>query len=66
VPAAGKTMSLTDLKRQVMATPVVRCDVIPWSLFGVSMAGYNVFLSLGLAAFALATSWRALTSRDSV
>ena len=26
------------------------CDEIPWSLFGISMAGYNALLSLGLAA----------------
>ena len=25
------------------------CDEIPWSLFGISMAGYNALLSLGLA-----------------
>jgi len=28
---------------------IVRCDEIPWSLFGISMAGYNFFASLGLA-----------------
>lgn len=27
----------------------VRCDAIPWELFGISMAGWNVVLSLGLA-----------------
>lgn len=26
------------------------CDEVPWSLFGISMAGYNFFLSLGLVA----------------
>ncbi len=30
--------------------PVVRCDDIPWSLFGISMAGWNGIISLGLAA----------------
>ena len=33
------------------------CDVIPWSLFGISMASYNVLASLGLAAASL---WAAL------
>ena len=33
----------------VVAAPV-RCDAIAWSLFGISMAGWNVILSLGLAA----------------
>ena len=27
----------------------VRCDAVAWSLFGISMAGYNVLWSLGLA-----------------
>jgi disulfide bond formation protein DsbB len=31
-----------------VAAPV-RCDQIAWSLFGISMAGWNVILSLGLA-----------------
>lgn len=35
---------------KLMATPIARCDEVAWSLFGVSMAGYNVLLSLGLAA----------------
>lgn len=26
------------------------CDEVPWSLFGISMAGYNFLLSLGLVA----------------
>jgi disulfide bond formation protein DsbB len=32
-----------------VAAPV-RCDEIPWSLLGISMAGWNVIVSLGLAA----------------
>lgn len=32
------------------ARPVVRCDDIPWSLFGISMAGWNGIISLGLGA----------------
>ena len=34
-----------------MAAPVVRCDEIPWSLFGISLAGYNVIASIFMAAF---------------
>jgi disulfide bond formation protein DsbB len=30
----------------IMATPLVRCDEVPWSLFGISMAGWNAILSL--------------------
>jgi len=48
----GGDGSLADLKARLLAAPVVRCDEVPWSFLGVSMAGYNVLLSLGLAAFA--------------
>jgi disulfide bond formation protein DsbB len=29
--------------------PVVRCDVVAWKLFGISLAGYNTIFSLGTA-----------------
>lgn len=49
---ALKGDDLDALRAQIMAAPVVRCDQIPWSLFGISMAGYNVVLSLGMSAYA--------------
>lgn len=39
------------------AMTVVRCDVVAWSFLGLSMAGWNVLVSLGLAA---ASFWLAL------
>lgn len=57
----GAATSLDQLRAQVMAAPIVRCDDIPWSLFGVSMAGYNVLVSLVLAAFAFAAARVAYT-----
>ncbi|MGH1412134.1 MAG: disulfide bond formation protein B [Pelagimonas sp.] len=39
-----------QLLEQIMAAPLVRCDEIPWEMFGLSMANYNVFASLVLAA----------------
>jgi disulfide bond formation protein DsbB len=47
-----------------MAQPVVRCDEIAWSLFSISMAGYNFLISLALAVFALATSLPRLCTRS--
>jgi len=41
-------ISASDLLAQILATPVVRCDEVPWSLFGISMAGWNGITSLGL------------------
>ena len=36
-----------DAVRSVMdtSTPLVRCDVAPWSLFGISLAGWNFLFS---------------------
>lgn len=45
--------SIEDLIRSVMNAPIIRCDTPTWSLFGLSMTGYNFFLSLGLAILAL-------------
>lgn len=54
----GADLSLEELKAQVLAAPVVRCDEVPWSLFGISMAGYNLIMALALAVFALAAAAR--------
>ena len=50
-PSAGLTPG--ELLDSLMAAPLVRCDQIPWSLFGLSMAGWNALIS-GLAALAAA------------
>ena len=39
-------LSLEDL----MKVPLIRCDQVQWSLFGISMAGWNAILSLSGAA----------------
>ncbi|MBV1863929.1 MAG: disulfide bond formation protein B [Rhodobacteraceae bacterium] len=51
-------ISVDDLMKQIMAAPVVRCDEIPWSLGGISMAGWNGIISLGLAVIWLASARR--------
>jgi disulfide bond formation protein DsbB len=37
----------------IMNAPLVRCDVAPWSLFGISLAGYNFLLSVSGAILIL-------------
>jgi len=56
----GGAGGIDELRARLLAQPIVRCDEIAWSLFGISMAGYNLLLSLALAAFALRTSLRRL------
>lgn len=48
VPMEATTVE--ELQRQLFAAPIVRCDEVQWSLFGISLAGYNVIASLVLAA----------------
>lgn len=53
--------TVEELKAQILAAPVVRCDEAAWSLFGVSMAGWNVLASLllaGFSAMAARVLWR--------
>lgn len=49
-----------DILNQIMASPLTRCDAAPWSLFGISIAGYNGLLSgaAALAILALLLRWR--------
>lgn len=49
-PLAG---SSSEVLGAVLAAPLVRCDAIPWSLFGISMAGYNALFSGLIGAGAL-------------
>lgn len=45
------SVSVEDLlNTNVTVGAPVRCDAIAWTLFGISMAGWNALLSLGLAA----------------
>lgn len=41
--------SIEEVMARIAATNVTRCDEIPWSMFGLSMANYNVVMCLGLA-----------------
>ena len=50
-------LSTDDLVAQIMTAPMVRCDEVPWALFGISMAGWNAILSICLMAIWL---WAAI------
>ncbi len=43
----------------IMNAPVVRCDVAPWTLFGVSLAGFNFLISMAGALLIFATLGKA-------
>ena len=54
--AIDLTLPADQLAKQLLEAPVVRCDQIPWSLFGLSIAGYNVIYA---SIAGLATLWAA-------
>jgi disulfide bond formation protein DsbB len=45
-----------DLLRSILAQPLIRCDVPQWTLFRISLAGWNALFSIagGLAVLVLA------------
>ena len=45
--------SIEDIRAQIMAAPLVRCDEVPWSLAGLSLAGWNALVSVVVAALTL-------------
>ncbi|AQS48276.1 disulfide bond formation protein B [Thioclava nitratireducens] len=54
------TVSAADLLKQINEAPLVRCDEIPWDIFGITMANLNAIGSLVLAGIWL---WAFLKSR---
>jgi disulfide bond formation protein DsbB len=55
-----KAASTQEMLKQLMAVPLIRCDQVQWSLFGVSLAGWNAIFSLGGTAV---ISWLTLSGR---
>ena len=55
--------SAADMLNSIMAAPITRCDVAPWSLFGVSLAGSKGVISTGAAIVILALLARKSASK---
>nr|WP_295658894.1 disulfide bond formation protein B [Polymorphobacter sp.] len=43
----------SDFITAALATPMIRCDAAAWTLFGISMAGYNALFSTMIGGVAL-------------
>lgn len=61
-PVFDSSLSLDELREQMLATDFVPCDEVAWSMFGISMAGYNALFSFALAllCFYVASATRKL------
>jgi len=42
--SGGSTENMMDA---IMNAPLIRCDKAPWTMFGISLAGYNFLVSVG-------------------
>lgn len=51
---SNKGSDIAALYRQIASAPITSCKDVAWKLFGLSMAGWNVVVALGLAAFSAA------------
>jgi disulfide bond formation protein DsbB len=47
-----------DILKSILEAPMIRCDVAPWTLGGISLAGFNFLLSCGGAALILTSLWK--------
>jgi len=56
-PVAGQ--SPDALFDQIMNAPLVRCDEVPWEMFGLSMASWNAVIAFALAAIWVMAARRA-------
>lgn len=58
--------TVENLRDALLKAPVVRCDSVPWSLLGISLAGLNVLAALGLGALAVLAVLRWRRSADPI
>ncbi len=54
-PGFDSDLTIDELREAMLGTSFVPCDEIPWELFGISMAGYNLLFSLALGVAVLWT-----------
>ena len=48
--------TIDELRAQLMNKQPVMCDQVQWSLFGISLAGWNALVSLALGGFCAMTA----------
>ncbi|WP_422364984.1 disulfide bond formation protein B [Pelagibius sp.] len=58
-PGLPPDATVDELRELLLNQPFAPCDAVAWSLFGISIAGYNLIASLVLAALALRAGFSA-------
>ena len=52
--------NIEDALNAILNAPMVRCDEVPWSLAGISMAGYNFLIATIMTVLMIAATKRSL------
>lgn len=60
-PQLPANATAEQLREILLNRPFAPCDLVPWELFGISMAGFNVLASVLLAALSFLAAFRAGT-----
>ena len=47
------------MRQQILNAQIVRCDEAQWSLYGVSLAGWNLVASFVMAVICAVVFWHA-------
>src|SRR3954452_12344755 len=57
--SAAAPATLEEMRQRILNAPVVRCDKPQWSLYGVSLAGWNLLASFVMALICAGAFWYA-------
>jgi disulfide bond formation protein DsbB len=62
-PGTSAPATLEEMRQRILNAQVVRCDQPQWSLYGVSLAGWNLLASFVMAVICAGAFWGARPAR---
>jgi disulfide bond formation protein DsbB len=62
--ATGQTPASFEQMQQMLSQPAASCDEPAWTMFGISMAGYNAILSIVVGIWTVVTAAAILLGKD--
>lgn len=62
-PVTQRHTTIEELYNDIINTPINRCDEIPWSIYGLSIAAWNAVFSLLLSAICAIAGYRPLKGK---
>ena len=62
-PSTAAPATLDEMRQRILNAQVVRCDQAQWSLYGVSLAGWNLLASFAMAVICFGVCWYARPAR---